>query len=145
MRDHDRVTDPHGLARFVEAQEAAYSTALAEIRRGAKRTHWMWFIFPQLAGLGHSATARHFAIGSIEEAMAYLADPILGGRLRECVDALQDVVGRTATEVFGPVDATKLKSSLTLFAEAGGGPIFDAALERWFGGERDGRTLTLLQ
>ncbi|MBX3565897.1 MULTISPECIES: DUF1810 domain-containing protein [unclassified Sphingomonas] len=127
------------LDRFAEAQAPVYATALGEIRRGAKRTHWMWFIFPQLAGLGRSETARFFGICSLDEARAYLAHPVLGARLRECVAALQDIADRSASAeaVFGEVDAMKLRSSLTLFAEAGAGPLFHAALERWFGGSRD--------
>jgi uncharacterized protein (DUF1810 family) len=135
---------PPDLTHFLRAQEEIYPLALAEIRAGAKRGHWMWFIFPQIAGLGHSATSRHFAIGSLAEARSYLAHPVLGARLRECVAALQDVEGLTAQEVFGPVDAMKLRSSLTLFAKAGGGPLFDAALHRWCAGT-DARTLELLR
>lgn len=134
------------LERFVEAQAQVYATALGEIRRGAKRTHWMWFIFPQLAGLGRSETARFFGIRSLDEARAYLAHPLLGARLRECVGALQDITdtSTSAVAVFGPVDAMKLRSSLTLFVEAGASPLFTAALDRWFGGEPDPETLRLL-
>ncbi|MDB5662970.1 MAG: hypothetical protein JWN59_1308 [Sphingomonas bacterium] len=132
------------LDRFVVAQGGAFDGALAEIRRGAKRSHWMWFIFPQLAGLGRSEMARTYAIGSLEEARAYLDHPLLGPRLRACVEALQDLTGTSAERVFGGVDAIKLRSSLTLFAEAGAGPLFAAALDRWFGGERDAATLRLL-
>lgn len=126
-------SDPFGLSRFVDAQRDTYASAFAEIRRGAKRGHWMWFIFPQLRGLGRSATAEHFGISSIEEARAYLDHPLLGKRLLECVEALQDLTGATAETIFGDVDAVKLRSSLTLFAAANGGPIFDAAIARWFG------------
>lgn len=129
------------LDRFVTAQADTYEAALAEIRRGAKRGHWMWYIFPQIAGLGSSDMARHYAIASLDEARAYLAHPLLGSRLRECVGALQDLTGTTATAVFGGIDAAKLRSSLTLFAEAGGGPLFAAALDRWFDGEADPATL----
>jgi len=131
------------LERFVEAQATVYATALGEIRRGAKRSHWMWFIFPQLAGLGRSETARFFGIRSLDEARAYLAHPVLGARLRESVGALQDItdISISAQDVFGAVDAMKLRSSLTLFVEAGAGPLFTAALERWFGGARDEATL----
>lgn len=132
------------LGRFVAAQEATYATALAEIRRGAKRSHWMWFIFPQIAGLGRSPTAQFYAIGSIDEARDYLAHPILGARLRECVAALQDLAPTSAEAVFGAVDAVKLRSSLTLFAEASGERLFDAAIERWFG-DKDEATLTILR
>ena len=129
------------LDRFVAAQAATYETALAEIRRGAKRSHWMWYIFPQFAGLGASDMARLYAIGSLDEARAYLAHPLLGARLRDCVGALQDLTGTSAITVFGAVDAMKLRSSLTLFVEAGGGPLFAAAIERWFDGVADGATL----
>ena len=135
------MDDPHNLERFVTAQAESYDVALAEIRRGAKRSHWMWFIFPQIAGLGRSETARHFAIVSLAEARAYLAHPVLGSRLRDCVGALQDLIGVTAEGVFGETDAMKLRSSLTLFLEAGGEPLFAAALERWFGGQLDTATL----
>ena len=124
---------PYDLQRFLSAQERIYLEALAEIRRGRKRTHWMWFIFPQLAGLGRSEIAKHYAIRSIDEAKAYLAEPTLGPRLREAVAALQDLQDVSAVEVFGEVDALKLRSSLTLFSMAGGGPLFDAAIIRWFG------------
>jgi uncharacterized protein (DUF1810 family) len=138
------VTDPFSLERFVDAQTDVFETALAEIRAGAKRSHWMWFIFPQLTALGQSATARHFGIGSIEETQAYLEHPLLGSRLRECVTALQALPPAKAEQVFGPIDALKLRSSLTLFDAAGGGPQFAAALDRWFGGG-DAKTLILLQ
>lgn len=135
--------DPFNLQRFVDAQERAFSGALDEISRGAKRGHWMWFIFPQLRGLGRSEMALHFGIGSLDEARAYLAHPVLGPHLRECVSVLQGLASRTASDVFGEVDAMKLKSSLTLFARADGGPLFEDALSRWFG-EEDVRTLDLL-
>lgn len=127
------TSHPYDLQRFISAQEATYADALAEIRRGLKRTHWMWFIFPQIAGLGRSEIAKHYAIRSIYEAEAYLADPTLGTRLREAVTALQDLQDVSAIDVFGEVDALKLRSSLTLFSMAGGGPSFDAAIIRWFG------------
>ncbi len=138
------MTDRYDFERYLDAQEGVHALALAEIRRGAKRSHWMWYIFPQIAGLGSSAMSKRYAIGSIDEARAYLDHPVLGHRLRECVAALQDLTGTTAQEVFGAVDATKLRSSLTLFLEAGGEPLFRAALDRWFGGQADERTLELL-
>ncbi len=137
------MPDINSLDRFVEAQTLAYPTALAEIRRGARRTHWMWFIFPQIAGLGQSATARHFAIRSLEEARNYLDHPILGPRYIECVEALQDLTISDPVAVFGDIDATKLRSSLTLFEAVRPQVLFAAALDRWFGGERDTLTLTL--
>jgi len=137
------LTDPFDLDRFVAAQAETYETALGELRRGAKRSHWMWFIFPQLRGLGRSAMAMRYGIGSLEEARAYLDHPLLGARLRACVAELQDHVGLSAVEVLGEVDAVKLRSSLTLFAEAGSEPLFRAALERWCGAS-DPATLALL-
>jgi len=133
------------LGRFATAQADTYPTALGEIRRGAKRSHWMWFVFPQIAGLCSSDMARRYAISSLAEAQAYLADPLLGTRLRACVEALQDLTGTTAQAVFGPVDTMKLHSSLTLFAEAGGGALFTAALDRWFDGIKDEATLSKLR
>jgi len=126
-------THPYDLQRFISAQDGTFAEALAEIRRGRKRTHWMWFIFPQLAGLGRSGIAKHYAIRSIGEAKAYLADPTLGPRLREGVAALQDLQDVSAIDVFGEIDALKLRSSLTLFSMAGGGPSVEATIIRWFG------------
>jgi uncharacterized protein (DUF1810 family) len=138
------MTDPFDLDRFVTAQADIYQTALADIRRGAKRSHWMWYIFPQIEGLGRSEMTQRYAIQSLDEARAYLAHPILGARLQECVAALQDLIGLTADRVFGDIDATKLRSSLTLFIEAGAGPLFTAALDRWFDGAKDEATLSRL-
>lgn len=138
------AADPDALDRFVEAQAPVYATALAEIRRGAKRSHWMWFIFPQLAGLGRSETAKFFGIRSIEEARAYLAHPLLGKRYFECVAALQDLVASDPVAVFGAIDAMKLKSSLTLFEAVEASPLLAAALDRWFGGQRDPASLEIL-
>ncbi|MES2445179.1 MAG: DUF1810 domain-containing protein [Pseudomonadota bacterium] len=135
------MAEAFDLARFLDAQAGSYETALAEIRGGAKRSHWMWYVFPQLGGLGRSAMAQRFAIGSLAMAQAYLAHPVLGARLRECVGALPG--GRSAEQVFGAVDAMKLRSSLTLFAAAGGGALFEAAIARWFG-SADPQTLALL-
>ncbi|WP_226946652.1 DUF1810 domain-containing protein [Rhizorhabdus phycosphaerae] len=133
------------LDRFVKAQEGAFDQALGEIRRGLKRGHWMWFVFPQLRGLGRSPTARHYGLGSGAEAAAYLVHPLLGARLRACVEALQDLEQGSAVEIFGEVDAMKLRSSLTLFAEVAGERLFVAALERWFDGQADPLTLDLLR
>jgi uncharacterized protein (DUF1810 family) len=138
---------PFDLQRFVDAQQDSYETALAEISHGRKRSHWMWYIFPQIAGLGHSAMARHYAIGSLDEAAAYLAHPLLGPRYIACTKALQDLgelPGRSAETVFGVVDAMKLRSSLTLFEAAGAPQPITAAIERWYGGERDPATLAIL-
>lgn len=132
------------LERFVEAQAPVYSTALGEIRRGTKRSHWMWFVFPQLAGLGRSETARFFGIRSLDEACHYLDHQLLGARYVECVSALQDLGSSDPVAVFGETDAMKLRSSLTLFEAARPNPLFGAALDRWFAGERDPATLKLL-
>jgi uncharacterized protein (DUF1810 family) len=132
------------LQRFLDAQERAYDNALGEIRAGKKRSHWMWFIFPQISGLGRSDMARHYAITSLDEARAYLDHPVLGERLRTCVAALQDLGPTTAEAVFGGIDAVKLRSSLTLFAQASEDPAFAAALDRWFAGQKDEATLALL-
>lgn len=138
------MTDAEGLDIFVHAQEQIYPRALDEIRRGRKRTHWMWFVFPQLAGLGRSAMAQLYGLAGAEEARAYLDHPLLGLRYRECVGALQDLTGSDPVTVFGETDATKLRSSLTLFESVSGERLFAAALDRWFGGERDSRTLKKL-
>ena len=138
--------DPFDLARFVRAQEGSYVQALAEVRQGRKTSHWMWFVFPQLAGLGSSATAQHYAIAGLDEARAYLAHPVLGPRLREVARAAADLAGRTAREVFGSPDDLKLRSSLTLFeAAAAHEPVFARALDALCGCERDGRTLERLR
>ncbi len=138
------MTEKNNLQRFVDAQEQTYATALREIVRGHKTSHWMWFIFPQLSGLGSSEMARRYAIASLEEASAYLAHPELGARVLECVTALQDLPHAHAEAVFGSVDSKKLRSSLTLFLRAGGGELFEAALLRWFSGHADERTEHLL-
>jgi uncharacterized protein (DUF1810 family) len=134
--------DPHDLNRFVLAQEHDYAPALAEIRSGRKRTHWMWYIFPQLDGLGFSQTARRYAIRGLDEARAYLGHPVLGPRLVECAEAVLAVQGRSAREIFGTPDDLKLRSCATLFAEVSpAGSVFRWVLEEYFGGEADGRTL----
>jgi len=132
------------LERFVTAQQGVYEQALAEIRAGAKQSHWMWFVFPQLEGLGRSATALVFAIGSLEEARAYLRHPVLGARYLECVSELQDLPNADPIAAFGEVDALKLRSSLTLFEAARPLALFEDALARWFGGVADPETLRLL-
>ncbi|HLK24945.1 MAG TPA: DUF1810 domain-containing protein [Caulobacteraceae bacterium] len=137
--------DRFDLARFVAAQDGAYERAVQEIREGLKTSHWMWFIFPQLAGLGGSPMAMRYAIGSLEEARAYLAHPVLGPRLVACVETLNGLSGRSAEAIFGFPDVLKLRSCLTLFAEAASDAApFRAALERYYAGERDDRTLALL-
>lgn len=135
--------DPHRLQRFVDAQEQGgiYRQALAELRAGRKATHWIWFVFPQIAGLGTSPMAREYAIGSLEEARAYLGHPLLGPRLRECADVLLELEGRSAPEILGEIDAVKLCSSMTLFAAADPGePRFREVLEAYYDGERDAET-----
>ena len=139
------MDDPYRLARFVEAQADSYPSAIAELKRGRKDSHWMWWIFPQLAGLGLSPTARRYAIASPEEARAYLAHPLLGVRLREAVAAAMTAPG-TAETILGPTDAMKMRSSLTLFAAvADDAAAFRAGLDRFFGGEPDPATIHLLR
>ena len=134
------------LERFVRAQDdgGTYGRALQELRAGGKRSHWMWFVFPQLEGLGRSSLANFYGIRSIQEARAYLDHPLLGLRYIECVTALQDLRTSDPVEVFGEIDAMKLRSSLTLFEYADPLPLFTAALDRWFGGQRDELTLRLV-
>jgi uncharacterized protein (DUF1810 family) len=137
------VADP--LQRFVDAQDGLFETALEELRAGRKQSHWMWFVFPQLAGLGHSPTAQYYAIASLDEARAYLAHPLLGPRLRQSVEAILPWAGtRTPEQIFGPVDAMKLRSSLTLFDMAAPLGLFARALDALFASEPDQRTLALL-
>ncbi len=132
------------LGRFVAAQNPVYSQVLAELRAGRKTTHWMWFVFPQLQGLGRSPTAVHFGLQGGAEAAAYVAHPVLGGRLLECAGLMAAVRGRTAHEVFGAPDDMKLHSSMTLFDAVMPGLVFDTVLARFFAGRRDLRTLALL-
>jgi uncharacterized protein (DUF1810 family) len=132
------------LDRFVTAQQGVYTAALAELRRGHKTSHWMWFVFPQIAGLGRSATAQHYAIGDRAEARAYLAHPLLGPRLIEATAAVTAAAG-SAEAILGGIDAIKLRSSMTLFAAVADDPApFAAALARFFAGEPDPATLALL-
>jgi uncharacterized protein (DUF1810 family) len=142
------AADPYHLDRFVSAQDAggAYQRALAELRAGRKTSHWMWFIFPQVAGLGFSHMAQRYAISGLAEARAYLDHPVLGPRLRDCATAVADADGSiTADQILGPVDAMKLRSSSTLFAAADPGePVFTAVLARYFDGEPDQATLDRL-
>ena len=148
MFDANEITadDPHGLSRFVQAQEGVYEQALAEIRGGRKRSHWMWFVFPQIDGLGSSSMARRYAIKSRAEAEAYLAHPVLGPRLVACAEAAAGVPGEaSALDVFGSPDDLKLRSSATLFAcVSPAGSVFERVLDRYFRGERDVATLRLL-
>ena len=137
--------DPHDLERFAIAQAPVFQHVLGELRRGRKATHWMWFVFPQIAGLGSSAVSRRYAIASLEEARAYLAHPVLGPRLRECVGILLDLDGLSAHAIFGSPDDMKLHSSLTLFAQAAPDEtLFRKALDRYFAGRPDQATLERL-
>jgi uncharacterized protein (DUF1810 family) len=139
--------DPYRLERFVAAQDAGatYPRALAELRAGRKASHWMWFIFPQVAGLGFSAMAQRYAVSGLAEARAYLGHPVLGPRLRECAGAVAAVDGSTAGRILGPVDAMKLRSCMTLFAAAAPGEtVFGEVLTRYFDGEPDEATLARL-
>ena len=137
--------DPHGLERFVEAQARDYDRALAELRVGRKRSHWMWFIFPQIEGLGFSPMSKRYAIRSLDEARAYLDHPVLGARLRECAEAVLGVEGRSAHDILGSPDDFKLRSCATLFARAAGKEsVFHRLLDKYYEGEPDDRTVRRL-
>lgn len=139
------MADDHDLQRFVQAQAHVYDDVCAELAAGRKTSHWMWYVFPQVAGLGSSAMAQTYAIGSLAEAQAYHAHPVLGLRLRECLDAVLAVQGRSAHEIFGSPDDLKFRSSLTLFEQAAPeNTLFRQGLERYFGGEADPATLKIL-
>ena len=139
------MPDSYNLGRFTEAQDRVLAAVRAELRLGRKRTHWMWFVFPQLAGLGSSPMAQLYALSGIAEARAYLAHPLLGPRLQECTSLVNAVRGSTALEVFGSPDHLKFRSSMTLFARAAGAAsVFDVALTKYFDGEPDPLTLSLL-
>jgi uncharacterized protein (DUF1810 family) len=136
------VNDPYNLQRFVAAQDQAIDRVLEELGRGRKSSHWMWFLFPQIAGLGHSAMARKFALSSLGEARAFLAHPLLGPRLRQCTQLVLDARNRSAHDIFGSPDDIKFRSSMTLFASAAPEEtVFRAALDKYFGGEADEMTL----
>ena len=138
--------DPHDLARFVQAQERVFESALGEIRSGRKRSHWMWYVFPQFAGLGFSPTSVRYSIRSRDEAEAYLRHPVLGPRLVECSESLLRVEGSSAREILGSPDDLKLRSSATLFAAVSPkDSVFERLLDRFFEGRRDERTLQLLE
>lgn len=141
------MNDPYRLQRFVAAQDpgGTYDAAIEELRGGRKRSHWMWFVFPQLAGLGRSPASQRYAISSLAEARAYLAHPVLGPRLRECSTVVAELDGMTAEDVLGGVDALKLRSSMTLFHRADpGDPVFARVLEVYFDGVVDDATVRLL-
>ena len=137
--------DPYALDRFMQAQQRDYEQALAEIMSGRKRSHWMWYIFPQIDGLGFSAMSRRYAIKSVAEARAYLRHPLLGPRLSACAEAVLGVDGRSAHEIFGSPDDKKLQSCATLFASvSSAGSVFHRLLDKYYQGQRDGKTLELL-
>ena len=140
------MDDPHNLQRFVDAQSSVYAQVCSELRDGHKRTHWMWFIFPQIKGLGHSELATRFAIASLQEAQAYLQHPILGPRLRECTRRVNEVEGRSIEQIFGYPDDLKFHSSMTLFARAAPDDeqVFNEALRKYFGSKPDPATLERL-
>jgi uncharacterized protein (DUF1810 family) len=143
--DSRATNDPYDLDRFVRAQEGDYQQALSDIMSGRKRSHWMWYIFPQIDGLAFSSTSKLYSIKSIEEARAYLEHAILGPRLLKCAEAVVGVDNRSATEIFGSPDDMKLRSCATLFASVSpSGSVFERILEKYFRGERDGKTLRLL-
>ena len=138
--------DPYDLRRFTKAQRNTYDRVLAELRNGKKQTHWMWYIFPQIDGLGHSATSRRYAIKSIEEARQYLNHPVLGKRLLECVKVILAIEGRSISEIFGDPDDMKLKSSMTLFTCIPNSPsVLFRILDKYFNGNRDVKTLQLFE
>jgi uncharacterized protein (DUF1810 family) len=140
------TSDVYNLNRFLQAQQANYEQALSEIKSGRKRSHWMWYVFPQFDGLGASSTSKRYSIKSVAEAKAYLSHPILGSRLIECAEAVLSVEGRTAYEIFGSPDDMKLKSCATLFAcVSPADSVFDRLLDKFFQGERDYKTICLLQ
>jgi uncharacterized protein (DUF1810 family) len=139
------MNDPCNLQRFVDAQEPVFDTVIEELRTGRKRSHWMWFVFPQFKGLGHSDMARRFAISSLDEAHAYLAHPVLGPRLRECARLVAGIDGRSIEEIFGWPDDMKFRSSMTLFAQAAtDNAVFIECLRKYFAGEADQATLDLI-
>jgi uncharacterized protein (DUF1810 family) len=137
---------PYDLERFVDAQEHVHAGVLDELRRGRKTGHWIWFIFPQIAGLGRSATSQEFAIATLDEARAYLGHPVLGARLRECAALVLAVEGRTADQIFGPLDAMKVRSCMTLFHRAAPDErLLSQVLDRFYGGVADPATDSLLE
>ena len=139
------MEDPYRLERFVSAQDPFYEAAVSELRRGQKVGHWMWFIFPQVSGLGRTAISRQYAISSLPEARAYRRHPVLGPRLTECARILTEIKGKSAREIFGPLDAMKLRSSMTLFMLAvPDEPIFAEVLKKYFDGSPDEKTVSLL-
>lgn len=142
----ERVKDPYDLNRFIEAQALSYNQAVAELRLGQKKSHWMWFVFPQIAGLGSSPMSHRYSIKTLDEARAYLDHPILGARLLQCAHAVLSVENKSATEILGTPDDMKLKSCATLFESvSASGSVFSQLLDKYYGGERDSRTLDLIR
>ncbi len=140
------MNNSHTLHRFLDAQQNTYQQALSEIKNGRKRSHWMWFIFPQIAGLGFSETSKLYAIKNLQEAQLYMDHDMLGSRLIEISNALLDIESNTANQIFGSPDDLKLKSSMTLFSELdNSNPVFNAVLEKYFNGTKDAKTLQLIQ
>ncbi|MBV9066952.1 MAG: DUF1810 domain-containing protein [Methylobacteriaceae bacterium] len=139
------MSDPYHLQRFVRAQEVNFESAREELRRGRKTTHWIWYVYPQVEGLGRSSTSQHFAIKSRQEALAYLAHPVLGPRLKECTGIVNALDGLSANQIFGSPDDMKFRSSMTLFHTVSPDiAVFKDALEKYFGGELDPRTLEIM-
>ncbi len=143
--DRHDLNNPFNLSRFISAQEEVYDRVLAELRNGKKRSHWMWYIFPQLDGLAHSTTSKYYSIKSREEAIAYLNHPVLGARIIECANTILAIEGKTVSEIFGYPDDRKLKSSMTLFSDVTTDSVFAHVLDKYFQGERDEKTLLLLK
>jgi uncharacterized protein (DUF1810 family) len=140
------MDDPYNLQRFVDAQDPVYDQVRSELEEGHKRTHWMWFVFPQIEGLGHTSMARKFAISSLDEAKAYLQHPVIGARLIECTRLVINTTGRTIEQIFGYPDDLKFRSAMTLFARAStDNSIFEDALRKYFRGEHDRLTLERLE
>ena len=138
-------SDPFDLNRFISAQNKVYDRVVAELKNGRKRSHWMWYVFPQLDGLAQSTTSKYYAIKTRDEAIAYLKHSILGARLRECCNLILTIEGKTVSQIFGYPDDRKLKSSMTLFSEVSTDPIFIHVLNKYFQGELDAKTLQLLE
>lgn len=145
MRHTGLGDDTYDLDRFVQTQAGDYPQALSELRAGKKRSHWMWYVFPQIDGLGHSAMSRRYSIKSAAEGRAYLEHPVLGTRLRECFEVVCNIAGRSAHEIFGSPDDLKFRSCATLFAAVSNDSIFEQALEKYFHGDRDQDTLRRLR
>ena len=145
IKSDKQPNSPFNLNRFISAQEKVYDRVLKELKNGYKRSHWMWYIFPQLDGLAQSTTSKYYAIKSREEALAYLNHPVLGSRLLECANTVLEGEGKTVSEIFGYPDNLKLKSSMTLFSEVATDSVFVRVLDKYFQGERDPKTLELLK